>query len=225
MTDIKEDTPANAAGSGAVAGLGVGPQGEPPGPQSILTRMLKRKKLEESGTELLPGYVVKHKLGVNREHHYTIHKDGNEVGEARLSHTGKHVVDLWVHEKHRRKGLATALYNHIETHLGHKLEPSQTWQTPDGKAFWASRKSSITEAMFAGNQVFVVPSDYYHNCRVGKQRYHKYEKYVGKDEIGETIRRYGRDRKNRNKPIIVQDEKTGAMTYLRYGGKHRKDHT
>ena len=47
MTDIKEDAPANAAGSGAVAGLGVGPQGEPPGPQSILTRMLKRKKLEQ----------------------------------------------------------------------------------------------------------------------------------------------------------------------------------
>lgn len=223
MTDIKEDAPVNAAGSGAIAGIGVGPQGEPPGPQSILTRMLKRKKLEESDAELLPGYVVKHKLGVNNEHHYTIHKDGKEVGEARLSHTGKYVVDLSVDKNHRRKGLATALYKHIENHLGYNLTPSPTHQTPDGKAFWASRKSPINESTFAGNQVFVVPSDYYHKCRVGKSRYHPYEKYVGKDEIGETIRKYGRDRKNRKKPIIVQDERTGAMTYLRYGGKHRKE--
>ena len=41
---------------------------------------------------------------------------------------------------------------------------------------------------------------------------------MGNDEIGETIRQYGR--KNKRKPIIVQDEKTGAMTYLRYGGKY-----
>lgn len=221
MSDISEDVPTNSIASGAVAGLGVGPQGDPPGPKSVMAR-LSRKKLDESDTELLPGYVVKHKLGSNNEHHYSVHNDGQEVGEARLSHTGKHVVDLWVHEKHRRKGIATALYNHIENHLGHKLTQSPTWQTPDGKAFWDSRnnkKRQITESTFAGNKVFVVPSDYYHRCRVGKVRYHTYEKYVGNDEIGQTIRQYGRDRKNKKKPIIVQDEKTGAMTYLKYGGK------
>lgn len=174
MTDIKEDAPANAAGSGAVAGLGVGPQGEPPGPQSILTRMrmLKPKKLEQEEK-----WSQDYKKSIDCS---------NPKGFSQKAHCAG--------RKARQAGRDT------------KSEP-------------------ITEAMFAGNQVFVVPSDYYHNCRVGKQRYHKYEKYVGKDEIGETIRRYGRDRKNRNKPIIVQDEKTGAMTYLRYGGKHRKDHT
>lgn len=172
VNSIKEDAPANAAGSGAVAGLGVGPQGEPPGPQSILTRMLKRKKLEQEEK-----WSQDYKKSIDCS---------NPKGFSQKAHCAG--------RKARQAGRDT------------KSEP-------------------ITEAMFAGNQVFVVPSDYYHNCRVGKQRYHKYEKYVGKDEIGETIRRYGRDRKNRNKPIIVQDEKTGAMTYLRYGGKHRKDHT
>lgn len=261
MTNFTEDAPANAAGSGAVAGLGVGPQGEPPGPRNILANLRRKKleqeekwsqeykksidcnnpkgfsqkahcagrkikKLNETDKELLPGYSIKHKIGDNNEHHYTIHHNDKEVGEARLSHTGKHVVDLSIHKEHRRKGLATALYNHIEKHLGYKLSPSPTYQTPEGKAFWASRqtkKESITEATFAGHEVFVVPSEYYHKCRMGKHRHHRYEKYVGNDEIGETIRQYGR--KNHKKPIIVQDEKTGAMTYLRYGGNYRKDRT
>ena len=87
-----------------------------------------------------------------------------------------------------------------------------------------TKSKPVNEAMFAGHEVFVVPTDYFFKCREGKNRYHSYEKYVGNDEIGETIRKYGRDRKNRKKPIIVQDERTGAMTYLRYGGNHRKDH-
>ena len=97
--------------------------------------------LKES-SELAPGYTVKHKIGVNKEHHFTIHKDGEEVGEARLSHTGTHVVDLGVHKDHRRKGLATALYKHIEKHIGHKLKPSPTYQTDAGKAFWAARSNT-----------------------------------------------------------------------------------
>ena len=36
---------ANVAGSGAIAGLGVGPQGEPPGPKAVLAR-IRRKKTE-----------------------------------------------------------------------------------------------------------------------------------------------------------------------------------
>lgn len=38
---IKEDVPGNAVGGGAVAGLGVGPQGEPPMKKK---RVLKRFK-------------------------------------------------------------------------------------------------------------------------------------------------------------------------------------
>lgn len=43
---LAEEMPANVAGAGHVAGIGVGPQGEPPGPTALLDklRMLKRKK-------------------------------------------------------------------------------------------------------------------------------------------------------------------------------------
>lgn len=68
---------------------------------------------------------------------------------------------------------------------------------------------------FANNDVFVVDQDRYMKARLGKRKYLKYEMYVGNDEIGDEIRQYGR--KYPNKPIILQCEKTGAMTFLRYG--------
>ena len=54
-------------------------------------------------------------------------------------------------------------------------------------------------------------------ARFGKKRYAKYENYVGNDETGEEIRQYGRS--NPGKAIVLQDELTGGMIYLKYGKK------
>ena len=108
---ISEDAVANAAGSGAVAGLGVGPQGEPGGDSSMI---IKRKK-------------------------------------------------------------------------------------------------------FAGHDVFEVSADWFHKARLGKKKHARYELYVGNDKIGEEIRSYATE--NYGKPVIIQDERSGAMCYLRYGKK------
>jgi len=54
--------------------------------------------------------------------------------------------------------------------------------------------------------------------RMGKKKYHRYENYVGNDEVGEAIRAFGRA--NPSKPIILQDSLTGAMLYLKYGKDH-----
>lgn len=70
---------------------------------------------------------------------------------------------------------------------------------------------------FANNDVFVVDQERYMKSRMGKRKFLKYETYVGNDEVGDSIRQYGR--KNPNKPIILQCEKTGAMCFLRYGKK------
>lgn len=77
------------------------------------------------------------------------------------------------------------------------------------------RGSKAMLRRFANNDVFVVDQDRYLKARLGKKKYLKYENYVGNDEVGEEIRQYGR--KYPNKPIILQCEKTGAMTFLRYG--------
>jgi hypothetical protein len=63
--------------------------------------------------------------------------------------------------------------------------------------------------------VFVVDTERFNKARIGKKKYVKYEKYVGNDEVGNAIRDYGR--KYPKKPIIIQDELTGAMTFLRHG--------
>jgi len=72
---------------------------------------------------------------------------------------------------------------------------------------------------FAGNEVFIVDSDTFHTCRLGKQKYHRYEKYVGNGKIGQAIREFGLI--NPKKPIILQNGEDGPMLYLRYGGSQR----
>ena len=47
---------------------------------------------------------------------------------------------------------------------------------------------SVKMARFAGKDVFIVDSDTYHACRLGKAKYHRYEKYVGKKRVGKAIR-------------------------------------
>ena len=81
------------------------------------------------------------------------------------------------------------------------------------------KRKKIDEAVitstFAGKQVFVVDSDMYHQCRLGKAKYHRYEKYVGTKRIGKAIREYGL--KHPKRPIILQNGEGGPMLYLRYG--------
>jgi len=66
---------------------------------------------------------------------------------------------------------------------------------------------------FAGCRVFGVDSDTFQKCRFGKKKHARYEQYVGSTPIGEEIRNYGR--KYRKKGIIIMDQKSGVMFYLR----------
>jgi hypothetical protein len=70
-------------------------------------------------------------------------------------------------------------------------------------------------AMFGGKAVFKVPSDRYYKAIQGKKKFKHYSSYVGRDDIGEDIRAYIRE--NPNAPVILEDEKTGAMVYLKHG--------
>jgi len=68
---------------------------------------------------------------------------------------------------------------------------------------------------FAGNDVFVVSSDAFHKAKLGKKKFEHYSSYVGRDEIGQEITEFAKT--NKDAPIILEDELTGAMVYLRYG--------
>jgi hypothetical protein len=70
---------------------------------------------------------------------------------------------------------------------------------------------------FAGNKVFKVPTATFMKARMGKKKYTKWSNYVGEAENAEEIRAYAL--KNPKSAVILQDEQTGAMMYLRYGRK------
>ena len=74
---------------------------------------------------------------------------------------------------------------------------------------------SIQRATFAGKDVFIVDSETFYNCRMGKKQYARYEKYVGDGMVGQAIREYGL--KYPRRPIILQNGEAGPMLYLKYG--------
>ena len=67
---------------------------------------------------------------------------------------------------------------------------------------------------FLGNPVFDVNCETYLAFRTGKNRYHKWEKYMGQgNEKNQRIAEFCR--KNHKTSIILRDESTGAMIYAR----------
>lgn len=68
---------------------------------------------------------------------------------------------------------------------------------------------------FAGKEVFVVRNETYLKSLQGKKKFKHYKSYVGECETGQAIREYAT--KNPSSPIIIEDELSGAMCFLRYG--------
>ena len=89
--------------------------------------------------------------------------------------------------------------------------------TGDDPTVWKRKKKKVKTEQFGGNKVFIVSGQRFHDSRLGKARYARYEKYVGNDDVGEAIRLYGRT--NPKLPIILKNSENGAMLYLKYGNK------
>ena len=70
------------------------------------------------------------------------------------------------------------------------------------------------DSQFAGVDVFNVGADDFNNCKFGKKKHARWDKYVDVDsDVGKRI--YGYAKKNPMKSIIVQHNRTGHMLYLR----------
>ena len=79
----------------------------------------------------------------------------------------------------------------------------------------AVAEPSITpDDTFAGVDVFNVNDDDFNNCKFGKKKHARWDKYVDVESgIGKRITGYAK--KNPKKSIIVQHDKTGHMLYLK----------
>ncbi len=90
----------------------------------------------------------------------------------------------------------------------------------DTKTFF-KKKKDINEShdTFAGNAVFHVDNDTFANCREGKKKFARWEKYIDlKSTVGQQIRDYAY--KYPKKSIIIRNE-DGAMIYLK--GTHMRE--
>jgi hypothetical protein len=84
-----------------------------------------------SGTYDLPGTTVRARDA-----------DGRTLGVVDFNHSKPGVLvaeNVWVHENHRRKGIAMAMYAHAEKVTGRTVQASPE-QTDEGKAFWSRVK-------------------------------------------------------------------------------------
>lgn len=73
-------------------------------------------------------------------HKHTVHdENGAQIAHADVKPAKERIMSVHVNPEHRRKGLASALYNHIEKEHKIKLKPNPTL-TDDGEKLWNSRK-------------------------------------------------------------------------------------
>lgn len=88
------------------------------------------------------GYRLEHSRDLNGQSHqiHAYSPKGEKIGEARIKEESSHLVhhpehELYINPSHRRKGLATAMYNLIENKTGKKIKPSEQ-QSLSAKALW-----------------------------------------------------------------------------------------
>lgn len=86
--------------------------------------------------EFAPGLIAFHVM-----------KDEIPIARAALNTRRQCVSDVIVYDpRDRRRGIATALYDHIEREYGFTLVPNRM-RLGNGKAFWKARRSAARRAL------------------------------------------------------------------------------
>lgn len=189
--DGEGGVPANNAGGGQVAGLGVGPKGEP----GVDLRVPKKRKTDTTAPVTETKLEVR-RIGVAPSAHAEFWKVGDEVYRAPYK-TGKDITGQ---------------------PMGKRWECSyRHWLTYRTSAYgWVDDlKERLHESpsdTFGNADVFDVDMDRLLRVQQ-KQRWERFGKYLELDEVGEDIRQHAR--KHRTKDIVLRDSKTGVMRFLR----------
>lgn len=93
----------------------------------------------ERGDWRKEGYKLKHHDDAEGDHVITAHHKGKQVGVAIFNRYGDNLESdhTEVHKDHRRKGIASAMYQLAEKKSGLKVKPAGNSQTPDAKKLWS----------------------------------------------------------------------------------------
>jgi hypothetical protein len=68
---------------------------------------------------------------------------------------------------------------------------------------------------FLNQETFIVSSSTFNSLREAKKKRVHWKRYLEEDDAYHDLREYAR--KKKKGPIIVEDERTGACMYVRYG--------
>lgn len=232
---LREDAAANSAGGGGVAGLGVGVHGEPgvdlrkkrkdldPLAEMFISRNENIDRCKPFGEHDWRSFSASQ---TPSRHVMLCDKCGLKMSLARIDQQNKMLS---------QKRLIVQIRNRPDDDIQEAFEHRAVCQKPGcPEAFHAyvvyadqskclscgslmfnqideAAESPVVDT-FAGASVFTVDSGTMMGARFGKNRYHRYSRYVGSDEVGESIRQHGRKTK---KDIVLKDSQTGAMVYLR----------
>lgn len=70
---------------------------------------------------------------------FVIEKEGEEIGRATLSKDGNYFENIRIDEKYRRKGLASKMYDYVESRMGIEMQPSPIKQSVSAQKLWEKR--------------------------------------------------------------------------------------
>jgi hypothetical protein len=90
-----------------------------------------------------------------------------------------------------------------------------TLTNPIDRGYCPKKKKRRNEIeKFIGSRVFEVSTDEYCHCLTGRNKYERWNKFFSKEsDMGHTIKKYSH--RNPNSPIIIKDQRTGEMMFLR----------
>ena len=98
------------------------------------------------------GYVISHVRNGNWIKVIATDKNGDKVGWVKVfPHEDEHHIiasTLFVKDDHRRKGIATAMYQYAEKEMGmpfHPKESADSNRTDAGKKFWSQKKRPFAQ--------------------------------------------------------------------------------
>lgn len=80
--------------------------------------------------------------------------------------------------------------------------------------FMPMQRRKTRRGKFMNQETFIIPHSTFVSLREAKKKHKHYKKYLGEDDSYHDIREYAKRHKG---PIIVEDEATGAMMYIRHG--------
>jgi hypothetical protein len=73
----------------------------------------------------------------------------------------------------------------------------------------------VKRKKFAGSTVFKVPTKSFVMAKMLKRKYARFESYLGDPVVSKEISEFANS--NWKEGIVLEDEQTGAMMYVRYG--------